>query len=57
MYGGFTPAAEIFAALTSAGMLGTIRPLYAIFAAVVATVIMWSSGVGRRCIYSVTTEA
>lgn len=46
MYGGFTPSGGLFATLTSAGMLGTIRPLYAIFAAVVATVIVWSPGVG-----------
>ena len=37
MYGGFTPAAGIFATLTSVGALGFAVPLYAGAAVVVAT--------------------
>lgn len=37
MYGGFTPAAGVFATLTSVGMLGLLMPVGALFAAGVAT--------------------
>jgi len=49
MYGGFTPAAGIFATLTSLGMLGLLNPLAVVIAAVVAMVvalIVWACGVG-----------
>jgi hypothetical protein len=49
MYGGFTPAAGIFATLTSIGMLGYIVPVYAAISAVFATlvaVLVWAYGVG-----------
>lgn len=41
MYGGFTPAAGIFATLTSLGMLGAASPLFALISAVVATLGAW----------------
>ncbi|KAI1747767.1 hypothetical protein F4782DRAFT_535042 [Xylaria castorea] len=50
MYGGFTPAGGIFATLTSMAMLGTIMPMAAILAALLATMvafIVWGYGVGR----------
>jgi hypothetical protein len=49
MYGGFTPAAGIFATLTSVGMLGYAMPVYAAASAVTATfvaVLVWAQGVG-----------
>ncbi|KAH6856415.1 hypothetical protein B0I37DRAFT_367334 [Chaetomium sp. MPI-CAGE-AT-0009] len=50
MYGGFTPAAGIFATLTSMGMLGVLVPAVAIIAELVATAVavtVWICGVGR----------
>jgi len=50
MYGGFTPAAGIFASLTSFGMLGYLVPAVVGFSACVATVaalIVWACGVGH----------
>jgi hypothetical protein len=49
MYGGFTPAAGIFATLTSVGMLGYVVPVYATASVAVATFVaalVWASGVG-----------
>ena len=49
-YGGFTPAAGIFATLTSLGMLGLLAPFAAIPAAGIATivtVVVWAIGVRR----------
>ncbi|KAH7133982.1 hypothetical protein EDB81DRAFT_886792 [Dactylonectria macrodidyma] len=49
-YGGFTPAAGIFATLTSMAMLGTLEPAAAIFSAFIATavaVVAWVNKVGR----------
>lgn len=49
MYGGFTPAAGIFATLTSVGMLGYAIPLSTAASAVTATfvaVLVWALGVG-----------
>jgi hypothetical protein len=49
-YGGFTPAGDVFATLTSMGMLGALMPLEVGLAAVTATVmtiIVWACGVGR----------
>jgi len=37
MYGGFTPAAGVFATLTSLGMLGLANPIFALISAVIAT--------------------
>ncbi|PSS14996.1 hypothetical protein M430DRAFT_20308 [Amorphotheca resinae ATCC 22711] len=39
MYGGFTPAAGIFATLTSVGMLGLAMPVFAVPAALIATLV------------------
>ena len=50
MYGGFTPAAGIFATLTSVGMLGFIVPVYAVTAAIIASLVslaLWGCGIGR----------
>lgn len=50
MYGGFTPAAGVFATLTSLGMLGYLVPLYTFFASFIATIvalIVWACGVGK----------
>jgi hypothetical protein len=50
MYGGFTPAAGVFATLTSMGMLGVLMPAVLVIAIVLATVvagIVWLSGAGR----------
>ncbi|KAK3294640.1 uncharacterized protein B0H64DRAFT_191615 [Chaetomium fimeti] len=50
MYAGFTPAAGIFATLTSMGMLGVLMPAVVIAAVVVATAVaatVWLCGVGR----------
>ncbi|GAP86791.1 putative transmembrane protein [Rosellinia necatrix] len=50
MYGGFTPAGGIFATLTSMAMLGTLMPVAAIIAALIATMaagIAWGYGAGR----------
>lgn len=49
MYGGFTPAAGIFATLTSLGMLGCFMPAAVALAACIATVmafVVWACGVG-----------
>jgi hypothetical protein len=49
MYGGFTPAAGIFATLTSAGMLGFAMPVYAAISAAIATFVaalVWACGAG-----------
>jgi hypothetical protein len=37
MYGGFTPAAGIFATLTSVGMLGYAMPVFTTTAVLIAT--------------------
>ncbi|KAG0647315.1 hypothetical protein D0Z07_6907 [Hyphodiscus hymeniophilus] len=39
MYGGFTPAAGIFATLTSVGMLGFATPVFTAAAVLVATLV------------------
>jgi hypothetical protein len=39
MYGGFTPAAGIFATLTSVGMLGFATPIFTGVAVVTATLV------------------
>jgi hypothetical protein len=39
MYGGFTPAAGIFATLTSVGMLGFATPIFTGIAALTATLV------------------
>jgi hypothetical protein len=44
MYGGFTPAAGVFATLTSVGMLGFATPIFTAVAILIATfvaVITW----------------
>lgn len=49
MYGGFTPAGGIFATLTSMAMLGTMMPMAAVVASLLATIvatIAWACGVG-----------
>jgi hypothetical protein len=49
MYGGFTPAAGIFATLTSLGMLGLMMPAAVAFAASFATIVaflVWAFGIG-----------
>jgi hypothetical protein len=49
MYGGFTPAAGMFATLTSMAMLGTLARSVAIVAIFTATLVasaVWSCGVG-----------
>ncbi|KAK3614089.1 hypothetical protein LTR56_027488 [Elasticomyces elasticus] len=49
MYGAFTPAAGIFATLTSLGMLGLLMPVAVVLAACAATVvalIVWASRAG-----------
>lgn len=49
MYGAFTPAAGIFATLTSLGMLGVMAPWLLLSAACLATIaalIVWACGVG-----------
>jgi len=50
VYRGFTPAAGIFATLTSVAMLGLLMPVAILLAAIVATeiaAIVWVIGVGR----------
>lgn len=50
MYGGFTPAAGLFATLTSMGMLGLLMPAAVVGSAVVATLVataVWACGAGR----------
>lgn len=49
MYGGFTPAAGIFATLTSLGMLVAANPLFALTSVVVATLGAWLSWELLRC--------
>jgi len=39
MYGGFTPAAGIFATLTSVGMLGLATPIFTVVAVLIATLV------------------
>jgi hypothetical protein len=39
MYGGFTPAAGIFATLTSVGMLGFATPIFTAVAVLIATLV------------------
>lgn len=49
-YGGFTPAAGIFATLTSLAMLGLFVPAAAVIGALMATAVsalVWACGVGR----------
>ena len=51
MYGGFTPAAGMFATLTSMAMLGILQPVIVFFSALVATGValgVWASGVGHE---------
>jgi hypothetical protein len=53
MYGGFTPAAGIFATLTSMAMLGILQPFIVLFSALVATGValgVWAWGVGHEAI-------
>lgn len=50
VYGGFTPAAGIFATLTSVAMLGLLMPVAILLAVIVATgitAIVWVIEVGR----------
>lgn len=49
MYGGFTPAAGIFATLTSLGMLGLAMPVVAIPSAIIATLVAWLTWSFRGC--------
>jgi len=39
MYGGFTPAAGVFATLTSVGMLGFATPIFTAVAVLIATLV------------------
>lgn len=39
MYGGFTPAAGVFATLTSLAMLGWLQPIFTVVAVMVATLV------------------
>nr|POF02129.1 hypothetical protein CFP56_69044 [Quercus suber] len=39
MYGGFTPAAGLFATMTSLAMLGVLQPIVVVFAACIATLV------------------
>jgi len=41
MYGAFTPAAGVFATLTSLGMLGLANPLFALISVIIATLAVW----------------
>lgn len=50
IYGAFTPAAGIFATLTSVAMTGGLVWPAAVFAAIIATVVaavVWIIGIGR----------
>lgn len=51
MYGGFTPAAGVFATLTSMAMLGILQPFIVLLSALVATGValgVWACGVGTN---------
>ena len=53
MYGSFTPAAGVFATLTSMAMLGTLQPVIKVSSALVATGValgVWACGVGRNAV-------